>query len=714
MKKLIYLLLIINFVIVSFLSIKQFEFSQFQSFNYHNNSNLWNIDIEQENENLDRAENYNLLIKVSMAAEVNLQRISYEKNDDNEDKIVYYVSLYDPELYFQEMSLKKGSYLRQDSDKADFLSTKQTNSDNQVGQLEIFHSFDPIEIRPMIAAEQIKDIKGIYTIDDKEKAENFRDIAAKNGFSLNISKEQSPSIFTEYPYQDMIYIVIVVLCLLITLAMFYDIVKEYKTIAIRYMHGDNSLNIGVYLLRRYIALILNALVVTTVGLIIYLYFYNQFQQFFSFILYWSNQIIFTLIVSIIIILLTWLGTKQINISQMIKNKRPVKLLFFVNLSVRLILTVFLILGLQQAVSVYQELKSTTEQQEKWEILKDYSYLGVISQSDLLDLNNNKEKQDKFIQLFSELESLGAFYISPSLYYINHEGNEDLNSNPWGMEGKKVEINGNYLLLNPIYDVNNKRVEVPESTNKEITVLVPDKYTKFQEDIVSTLKNDYKGILSVANNENLGVNLVYVQDNQSYFSFSTNFSKENDYEITDPIAVIVNAKFDPFIMATAMSKGYGYYTKNSSADTPFEKTITILNKYNFDNIWEPVSVAYAIVEQKIETNQNIFQIIISYSILFMLLAILLLFFSAMFYIEMNKQLLALQWIFGYNFFEKHIHVYLFLIAFWYLSFMICFSFSSDMLLLTIVTLGLLLLDFIFITVLLLIKEHSIIKNVLIEK
>ena len=77
MKKLIYLLLIINFVIVSFLSIKQFEFSQFQSFNYHNNSNLWNIDIEQENENLDRAENYNLLIKVSMAAEVNLQRISY-------------------------------------------------------------------------------------------------------------------------------------------------------------------------------------------------------------------------------------------------------------------------------------------------------------------------------------------------------------------------------------------------------------------------------------------------------------------------------------------------------------------------------------------------------------------------------------------------------------------------------------------------------------
>src|SRR5699024_2562351 len=121
---------------------------------------IWNINIESGNPKKSKLENFQLLEDISRDAEVNLQRISYEKDKNNEDKIVYYVVLNKPGEYFEKIELKSGRFLNKNSDPNDFISSKQTNDDYQIGQLELFHSFDPIEIRPMIAAEKIKDVTG--------------------------------------------------------------------------------------------------------------------------------------------------------------------------------------------------------------------------------------------------------------------------------------------------------------------------------------------------------------------------------------------------------------------------------------------------------------------------------------------------------------------------------------------------------------------------
>ncbi|MHC1685350.1 MAG: hypothetical protein AB6733_20825 [Clostridiaceae bacterium] len=58
MKKLNFLLFIVTFIVVNFLSIKQFEFLQFQSFNNENIGEKWNVVVERGNAEKNKLENF--------------------------------------------------------------------------------------------------------------------------------------------------------------------------------------------------------------------------------------------------------------------------------------------------------------------------------------------------------------------------------------------------------------------------------------------------------------------------------------------------------------------------------------------------------------------------------------------------------------------------------------------------------------------------------
>jgi hypothetical protein len=162
-------------------------------------------------------------------------------------------------------------------------------------------------------------------------------------------------------------------------------------------------------------------------------------------------------------------------------------------------------------------------------------------------------------------------------------------------------------------------------------------------------------------------------------------------------------------------GYGYYTKIiGDKNNPLAKTQNTLKKYGFTNIWQTISVAYSNVEIKLANEKDVLQLSSIYSMLFLLLAAVLLFFSSMYYLEINKQLLALQWIFGYSFFEKHNLVYLTVLAFWNFTFMLCFFITSKTLFLIKITLGLAFFDILLISIIISIKEYKTTKQILIEK
>lgn len=716
MKKLLFLLLTTTFLLISFLSIKQFEYLQFQSFNSSNIEENFDVIIEDGNPQYSKLENYQLLVDTAREAKVNLQRVSYELDENNKNKIVYYVALGDETEYFNELKLTSGKYLNHSSNHKDFLSTIQTNQDHQIGQLELFHSYDPIEIRPLIAAERSKDLKGTYSINNKDGAEKFKKIGTEKGLIIKVSKVDGQSLLTSYPYQDMMYKGSIVLCLLIMLAMMYDVANNYKEIAVRLMFGYSFFQLGLYLVKKYFTVFIGSILVSYLGLIVFLYFYNQYQQFGDYLYYWLGNLNLILMSLLLIFTVTLIGTNSINISQMIKNKKPIKLFFYLNIIVRFIIAIFLLLGLQQAISKFQDLKNTVSKEENWALLKNYSYLGIIASNEKYNFENDVENRDNLQQLYKDFESQGAFYISPSNYYLDSsiKLNHEQNQNPWGNLGRKVEINKNYLDVNPIKDVNNKNITISKSNENEVTVLVPLKYKKFEHDIKDTIASDYGFFYKLDETITLNVNIIYIQNNQTYFTFSTYMGSDDNFEIKDPIAVIINPMFDPFYLSNTMSRGEGYYLKVTKDEKPFKVIKETLKKYNLDDVWEPVSIAYSNVELNIANDKESLQITTIYSVLLIVLACVLLFFTAIYYLELNKQSLALQWIFGYNFFEKHNLAYLSILVFWNLTFMVCFFLADHTDLLIKITIGLAVFDIVLTSILLIFKEYNVTKDVLIEK
>lgn len=711
MKKLIFTLFTTTFIVMSFLSIKQFEFKEFQNFNNESTGEKWSFVIESGNPQKSKKENFQLLEEMALQIEVNFQRVSYERDENNRDKIVYYVAFFENDKYFEKMKLKSGKFLSIDSSENEFLSTIETNNDNQIGQIEIFRSFNPIEIRPMISAEKIKDIKGTYTVNGKGNAEKLKKIALEYGFVAEILKDQSQSSLTPYPYKDMIYIASLILCLLIALAMLYDLINNYKQIAVRYLLGYSFWQIGVYLFKNYFKNFLCSLAIVLLGLIIYLYSYNEFQQLGSFLYFWLKTIIPLIIVILLNFVLIWLVTKTINISQMIKDKKPIKLLVYINIIIRFILVIILVLGLEQGISTFYTLKNTVDKQEKWDQLKDYSYLGIISDSSLqfLKFEDEKEKQ-QFQLLYKELESQGAFYISPSSEYIN---NHQISLEQPNLG--RVEINKNYLDINPIIGLDNKPVKILDDFNyNEITIIVPIKLKQYENDIKASISKDYTGIYGKEYTEPTTINIIYVKDDQSYFTFSTNMAEKNNYEIIDPIAIVVNSSFDPRILAVNISMGYGYYIPNSGYKNPFELTKNTLIKYELDHIWQPISIAYSNVELKIANDKELLQLVTIYCSIFIILAIVLLFFSCVYYLEINKKTLALQWIFGYEFMEKHYLAYLVMLVFWNFIFASCYLIGRKTILIAKIVLTLTLFDIVLISIMLIVMEYNITKQILIEK
>lgn len=180
------------------------------------------------------------------------------------------------------------------------------------------------------------------------------------------------------------------------------------------------------------------------------------------------------------------------------------------------------------------------------------------------------------------------------------------------------------------------------------------------------------MLNHENPDSVQIKILYVKNEQSYFTFTTQMAVDTNYQIIDPIVVVLTHEFEPMYTSSSIAMGYGYYTKNGDNEFPFKKTKRTIEKYNFDNIWSPVSIAYSLVEQKISNDTEKLQLTIISCTLFLVLSAVLLFFSAIYYLEMFKQILALQWVFGYSFLKN---ITWFISLYWYFgNFPLWFVFS----------------------------------------
>lgn len=706
MKKLIFFLCCIIFGITSYQAVKEFETSQVQSFNQTLTNDSYLIEIEQGNPNISNEENYQILQDFSNENNTNIQRISYEKDFIGQDVTVYYVGLGDKNTYLENINIHSGDFINDNIEQ--FVSNVQTEDENQTGVIDLFYNKSPIEIRPLLYASRIKDIRGTYTISDKENWDLLVEELAQKEISASFSIKTSEDLLSEYPYSEMMYQTIAIVCLLIGLAIAYDLINEYKVIAIKSLYGGSFLERGMYILKKYLPIIIISYVFIGIVLLISLNFYNNYQQLLPFVNFWLKKMSLISIIIFSLLIINWFLTLFIKISHMIKNKKPVKPTFNITLVVRLIISVVLITSLQQSISTYLSLNNTVSKNDQWALLKNYGYLGIIKSTE----NNNfsffdsETEEVQFKRLMERLSSDGAVYIQPSSFYMNESFGSMSYDN---IDEQYIEVNTNYLHLNKINDVNSKDVTENDTVddNNLLTLLIPYKLKHRENEIKELMLSNYK---STFQNELTmkKINIIYVDNNQSYFTFSTNYAQESGFEIEDPIAVVINQNLKPEFLAHNLSTGSSYYFKITNDNYPLEEMRNLLENYNMGHIWSPVSVAYSIIENNLQNKLVAFNFSLMNTVIGLILIIVLQIFSTVSYLEISKEEVTIKWLFGYSLIERHYIYYLMILAFWSLVYMFSFFLASTSLLPYLIILNI-TIDLIIFTSMLLYKENKMIKT-----
>ncbi|MBJ7968126.1 bacteriocin-associated protein, partial [Bacillus cereus] len=134
------------------------------------------------------------------------------------------------------------------------------------------------------------------------------------------------------------------------------------------------------------------------------------------------------------------------------------------------------------------------------------------------------------KLFKYTNDRGAILIQFSDSYIAKQNGIELKGVSV-YEEKTILINNNYLKLNPIYGLDGKLIDIKEDDDK-LTVLVPEKYKKEEKELRGYFEKEYylqkykvkNTFLRDAGKElpfkeDITVNIIWIDNNQSYFTFS---------------------------------------------------------------------------------------------------------------------------------------------------------------------------------------------------
>jgi len=257
-----------------------------------------------------------------------------------------------------------------------------------------------------------------------------------------------------------------------------------------------------------------------------------------------------------------------------------------------------------------------------------------------------------------------FYFYDNFSSWENQG-EHLPSFEIATNGNRVDITPNYLTLNPIYTIDGVSVQDKLIWDDLVmNILVPVSLMPY-EDLIYELYLDefYFGSLSWHHRDaeiegidslpytidDLSVNIIYVGNNQYYFTFDTRIRPDDGNQIKDPIAIVHTGNFHP--MAMLGIDGNSLYYISDSED-PFAEIAEIVSAHGLS---DTIRFSIPVHTQNIESIQLIEQDIMSGA--FSLLALILTNFIVNYnlisnYFWRNKHILFTKSLFGYSLFNRH--------------------------------------------------------------
>ncbi len=560
-----------------------------------------NTYIISKKSNVTNKQFLNEIIQLSDKYNVQVMSESFNKDQNNNDIITYYVS---ENHHIYNQFDDKGNDFK--------LSSCKNNQELKVPNFYGCNEIDSINnMKDQDLTSKVYYLKG-----------QSEDI---NNFINNISSYSTVELYNQAMYLNGFFHFPLYLFIILILSLIIDNCLKKKEYAIKQLNGYSSWKIikedSKYFTKNLI--ILNILAVVIVLIIILVLNPNIVLQI---TIHTSIMLLLLDIFLIILNLLIILFLQNYQIKENIANKYSFKSLYYVTLFVKIILLILTIYFLSNSVNNYVDLKDNYNySKEATEKLSGYVTIP-INMKGIPPTTDVDEKQDIAGEKFykNTEEELDGILINSRDY----RNQEDLNTCQQFIDCNLV-INENYLDINPI----NYQGEIKDDA---YNILIPKSKVN-QKDLVAS-----KFISSTQITEDQ-INFIEYKNNTKFYTYNV---RSEEY-IIDPLIYLVNDYTKEYNNKYFSDISAKFYFVNTNTDNPYNELLPYLEESQMIGFVPEVNyLADDFFEAYQKSKQNFFKNVLMIIIAIFFLAILLI-YNTYFYISINKRDIGVKLMSGYS-------------------------------------------------------------------
>lgn len=581
-----------------------------------------------------------------------------------DNKIIYTNYVYfNNEDIFKNVNLTTGRNLKTSEKESNlFMSTNKTSDNNQIGLISDFDGKNNFEIHTLKSRLDISIFQRNFVIqlENESILSKLSSDLEHEGIFIQKTIENSNS---DISYST--FILMLIGCFLsLILIIFNDLLNLYRNIGIEKLLGYSLFTIWRKYAVPIIFMEVISIVLTTLILIkVNFKVFNKLFWLFSlelFIIY-IGVILFT----ILIISIPYIYVKRISLSNIIKNKRPVKATIRINNIIKVVLFTLIVIISIKTINNFKLISSVNKNSySQWEKTKNYAVLPNFITTDNKMTSFSQEEIKKERSLYLYFNKKGAILADfDSCVPDNRKANAAKHNNDYELDD--ITINPNYLKSHTIYDIEGNVVDISEDTVDSV-LLVPDKYHDYEKEIrdyyndvkyepCDNEKCTHKTVNGDINLADQKQKIIWIKSNQKFFSYLLAVNPLQGNCVVDPIARVLtesNGKLNRYYTII----GFHNSPFKIKVDNPLNPKEFILPKlkeyYNMELYNFPIEIVYDRVETEISNLKDQLKIInLAFLILIIMISIIT-YQNLSLYFEQNKIKLIIQKLHGYKMKDKY--------------------------------------------------------------
>lgn len=236
-----------------------------------------------------------------------------------------------------------------------------------------------------------------------------------------------------------------------------------------------------------------------------------------------------------------------------------------------------------------------------------------SEDDTKEYLKIAERSERVLRLLEE--NVNAFVMDAYNYQSEDDDGTPLykmNELQYPVEidpsGQSIRVSKNYFNFNPIETADGSDLsEAIIYDNVTLNILVPEKYRPMEEQIIEayrkafyfqkvTAAEDYNALAGIdeqvdISEDDLNIHIIYVKDNQQYFTFNAECACQTNNLITDPIVEIYTYNIHCNYAHSFMSQWVYFYSDSSTEKSAFAEILPYIKECGAEASFQKVYSIY---------------------------------------------------------------------------------------------------------------------------